>query len=42
MSARTKDGPRPVRLAFAKPVTTAGEARAALIAMLQDARRKLG
>ncbi|NJR76590.1 MAG: DUF2470 domain-containing protein [Scytonema sp. CRU_2_7] len=28
MSARTKDGPRPVRLAFAKPVQTPEEARA--------------
>ena len=42
MSAKTTEGPRPVRLAFAKPVSTPGEARAALIAMLQDARRKLG
>jgi len=42
MSAKTKDGPRPVRLAFAKPVSTPEEARAALIAMLQDARRRMG
>jgi heme iron utilization protein len=42
MSAKTKEGPRPVRLAFAKPVSTPEEARAALIAMLQDARRKMG
>jgi heme iron utilization protein len=42
MSAKTKEGPRPVRLAFAKPVSTPEEARAALIAMLQDARHKLG
>ena len=42
MSAKTTEGPRPVRLAFSKPVSTPGEARAALIAMLQDARRKLG
>ena len=42
MSAKTKEGPRPVRLAFAKPVSTPEEARAALTAMLKDARRKLG
>jgi len=42
MSAKTREGPRPVRLAFPKPVSTPEEARAALIAMLQDARRKLG
>ena len=42
MSAKTTEGPRPVRLAFSKPVGTPQEARAALIAMLQDARRKLG
>ncbi len=42
MSARTNEGPRPIRLAFATPVATPNAARAALIAMLQDARRKLG
>ena len=42
MSAQTKEGPRPVRLAFATPVSTPEEARAALIAMLQDARTRLG
>ena len=42
MSATTKDGPRPVRLAFATPVSTPEDARAALISMLRDARRKLG
>ena len=42
MSAKTNEGPRPVRLAFAKPVSTPEEARAALIAMLKDARDKLG
>ena len=36
------EGPRPVRLAFAKPVSTPEEVRAALIAMVKDARRKLG
>ena len=41
MSARTTEGPRPVRLAFAAPVGTAEDARAALIAMLADARRTL-
>ena len=42
MSALTTEGPRPVRLAFAEPVSTPEEARAALIAMLKDARTKLG
>jgi len=42
MSAKTTKGPRPVRLAFTKPVSTPEEARAALIAMLKDARRRLG
>ena len=42
MSAKTKDGPRPVRLAFATPVSTPEDARAALISMLKDARSKLG
>ena len=42
MSAQTREGPQPVRLAFAKTVTTPEEACAALIAMLQDARRALG
>ena len=38
MSAKTAEGPRPVRLAFATPVSTAEGARAALISMLKDAR----
>jgi heme iron utilization protein len=42
MSAKTKDGPRPVRLAFARPVGTPEDARAALISMLEEARRRLG
>ena len=42
MSAVTADGPRPVRLAFADPVSTPAEVRAALVAMLKDARTKLG
>jgi putative heme iron utilization protein len=33
---------RRVRLAFAKPVSTPEEARAALISMVKDARSKLG
>jgi putative heme iron utilization protein len=41
MSARTKEGPRPVRLAFAATVGAPEEARAALIAMLANARRTL-
>jgi putative heme iron utilization protein len=42
MSAKTNDGPRPVRLAFPEPVSTPEDARAGLISMLKDARRKLG
>src|SRR5688572_7774897 len=42
MSARTPEGPRPIRLAFAKPVSTPEEVRGALIAMLKDARSRLG
>ena len=42
MSAKTSEGLRPVRLAFASPVCTPEDARAVLIAMLKDARRKVG
>jgi putative heme iron utilization protein len=42
MSAKTPEGPRPVRLAFPQPVTTAAEVRAAMVAMLKDARSRLG
>jgi putative heme iron utilization protein len=42
MSAKTAAGPRPVRVAFAKPVSTPEEVRGALIAMVKDARAKLG
>src|SRR5215831_8107494 len=40
MSAKTSEGPRPVRLAFPRPVSTPEEARAALIAMLTEARTR--
>jgi putative heme iron utilization protein len=42
MSAMTQTGPRPIRLAFGKPVSTPEEVRAALISMVKDARSKLG
>lgn len=42
MSAQTSEGPRPVRLAFPKPVSTPEEVRAALISMVKDAKSKLG
>ena len=42
MSAKTSEGPRPVRLAFATQISTPEDARAVLIAMLKDARSKLG
>jgi heme iron utilization protein len=40
MSAKTSEGPRPVRLAFPQPVSTPEEARAALIAMVSEARTR--
>jgi putative heme iron utilization protein len=42
VSAKTPEGSRPVRVAFAKPVSTPEEVRAALVAMVKDARSKLG
>jgi putative heme iron utilization protein len=42
MSANTPDGPRPIRLGFAEPIHTTLQARQALIAMLHEARAKLG
>ncbi len=42
MSAATAEGPRPIRLAFARPVSTPEDARVALVAMVKDARSKLG
>ncbi len=41
MSAITSSGPRPLRLAFAKPISTPEEVRATLISMVKDARSKL-
>ena len=41
MSAKTPEGPRPVRIAFARPVSTTDEVRSALVAMTKDARSKL-
>ena len=40
LSAKTPEGPRPIRVAFAKPVTTPDELRAALVAMAKDARSR--
>jgi putative heme iron utilization protein len=42
MTARTPGGPRPIRVAFASPVTRADELRATLVAMAKDARSRLG
>jgi heme oxygenase (biliverdin-IX-beta and delta-forming) len=42
MSAMTAEGPRPVRVAFPKPVGTPEELRAVLITMAKDGRAKLG
>ncbi|MEE2638141.1 MAG: DUF2470 domain-containing protein [Acidobacteriota bacterium] len=41
MSAITKEGPRPVRVAFPDPVVTGEQVRAALVAMVHDAREIL-
>jgi putative heme iron utilization protein len=41
MSAKTEEGPRPVRVAFTKGVSTPKEARTALITMLKDAKCQL-
>ena len=41
MSAMTSNGPCPLRLAFAKPVSTPEEVRATLISMVKDVRSKL-
>jgi hypothetical protein len=41
MSAMTAMGPRPVRVAFDKPVSTPEEVRAAMVAMVKDARSRL-
>ena len=40
LSATTPGGPRPVRVAFARPVRTPEEVRAALIAMIKEARSR--
>jgi heme iron utilization protein len=40
MSVQTPDGPRPVRVAFPAPIGTPAEARAALIAMVREARER--
>ena len=42
VSAKTREGLRPVRLAVPRLVSTPEDARAVLIAMLKDARSKLG
>jgi putative heme iron utilization protein len=42
MSAQTSAGPRPIRLAFPSPIANKTEARKALVALLGEARAKLG
>jgi putative heme iron utilization protein len=42
MSAQTPAGPRPIRLAFPSPITNKTDARKALVALLGEARAKLG
>jgi putative heme iron utilization protein len=41
MSAKTPEGPRPVRVAFPKPVNTPEEVRATLVAMVKEARSRV-
>ena len=38
MSAETPEGPRPIRVAFDEPIASPGEARSALVALVQRAR----
>lgn len=42
MSVTTPSGPRPARIAFATPIATPAEARAALVALVAEARAALG
>lgn len=42
MSALTPAGPRPIRLAFPEPIANKQEARKALVALLKEARARLG
>jgi heme iron utilization protein len=42
MSAKTSEGRRPVRVAFANPVSTPEAVRVALVTMVKDARSRLG
>lgn len=41
MSALTEEGPRPVRLAFSKPLESPDEVRMEMVRMVKDARAKL-
>jgi putative heme iron utilization protein len=41
MSVKTPEGPRPVRVAFARPVRTPEEVRAMLVAMVTEAKSRL-
>ena len=41
LSAITSNGPRPLRMAFGRPVSTPEEVRGTLISMVKDARCKL-
>jgi len=42
MSARTEQGPRPVRVAFSEPVTDATAVRQQMVALVKRAREQLG
>jgi putative heme iron utilization protein len=42
MSATTAAGPRPIRVAFSRPVSTSDEVRAEMVALAHEARRRLG
>ena len=38
MSALTEDGPRPIRLAFSKPISSADDARKEMVALVKRCR----
>jgi heme iron utilization protein len=42
LTAATPDGPRAARVAFEQPVATTDEVRKAMVALVKDARARLG
>ena len=41
MTAQTSNGPRPIRLAFSKPIATSDDARKQMVALIKEARKIL-